>query len=100
MIQTSQEVFTVLRYPNRKLFIVGTKAYANYTEIADRIRRGEKLVAYDRKTDENITDHVLAQICALETSKGERIYDSELLLKALLSSKAQTRVKIRQTIND
>lgn len=94
----NEKTFTVLRYPNRKLFITGTKAYTNYTEIARRIRSGEKMTAFDRKTNEDVTDYVLSQICVLEISKGERLYDPDILLKSLLTSTVKKRPPLRETI--
>lgn len=81
----------VWRYPNRKLFIVGGSAYTTYPEIAKYIRGGATLVATDRKTGENITDNILAQICSLESAKGDMRYDTDLLLKAIVSSKRVSR---------
>ncbi len=95
-----ENTFTVFRYPNRKLFITGSKAYTNLSHIAERIRKGERMIALDRKTGDDITDYVLAQICALETSRGDRRYDSKILLSAVSSAKEETRVKIREEIDD
>lgn len=90
----------VWRYPNRKLFIVGGVAYTTYAGIAEYLRGGATMVATDRKTGENITDNILAQICALESAKGDRRYDSDLLLKAIISSKRVSRSRPSAQHND
>lgn len=90
--------FVVWRYPNRKLFIVGGKDYVNYSEIARRIRKGCKMSASDRRTGEDITDFILAQICSLETAKGKMIYPSDVLLEAIMNSTPTARVKLRDEL--
>ncbi len=85
--------FTLWRYPNRKLFIVGGKDYVNYSDIAKRLREGADMTAVDRRTGEDISGYVLSQICCLETAKGKRQYSTDLLLQAVLNSKPSTRVK-------
>jgi len=89
----------VWRYPNRKLFIVGGAEYATYKDIAEHVRNGASMNAVDRETGDNITDMILAQICAIETKAGRR-YDASLLVQAIRGSKLVSRSRPNDSGDD
>ena len=58
------------KYANRRLYDTNKSAYVTLAEVADSIRQGKSVSAFDAKTKEDVTAFVLTQI-VLEEAKNK-----------------------------
>ncbi len=58
------------KYTNRRLYDTNKSAYVTLAEVADFIRQGKSVSAFDAKTKEDVTAFVLTQI-VLEEAKNK-----------------------------
>ncbi len=58
------------KYANRRLYDTHQSAYVTLAEVADSIRQGKSVSAFDAKTKEDVTAFVLTQI-VLEEAKNK-----------------------------
>lgn len=58
------------KYANRRLYDTHKSAYVTLAEVADSIRQGRSVSAFDAKTKEDVTAFVLTQI-VLEEAKNK-----------------------------
>ena len=58
------------KYANRRLYDTHKSAYVTLAEVADSIRQGKSVSAFDAKTKEDVTAFVLTQI-VLEEAKNK-----------------------------
>jgi polyhydroxyalkanoate synthesis repressor PhaR len=64
------EKIVLKKYANRRLYDTQKSAYVTLAEVADSIRQGKSVNAYDAKTKEDVTAFVLTQI-VLEEAKNK-----------------------------
>jgi polyhydroxyalkanoate synthesis repressor PhaR len=64
----------IRKMANRRLYVPGAGHFVTLGDISDMIRRGDEVVIYNAKTDEDITHAILTQIIV------EREKDDEILL--------------------
>lgn len=65
---------TVLRkYPNRRIYDPTKNAHVTLSEIADRVKNGEKIRVVDQKTGEDLTQIIMGQVL-FETLKTRPDY--------------------------
>src|SRR5262249_16946615 len=60
--QGPQEVVTIIRYPNRRLYDRSRGAYVTLQDVEDTVRRGGNVTVRDSKTGEGLTRSLLTQI--------------------------------------
>ncbi|SRR5579883_125082 len=60
--QGPQEVVTIIRYPNRRLYDRSRGAYVTLQDVEDTVRRGGNVSVRDSKTGEDLTRSLLTQI--------------------------------------
>jgi polyhydroxyalkanoate synthesis repressor PhaR len=65
----SRQPFIIKKYRNRRLYNANLGAYVTLGALADLVKRGEEIIAYDINTGKNITRSVLAQILLEQESK-------------------------------
>ena len=66
------EPIILKKYANRRLYDTRKSAYVTLGEVADSVRRGKTILAFDAKTKEDVTAFVLTQII-LEEAKNKNI---------------------------
>lgn len=64
------DTIVLKKYANRRLYDTHNSAYVTLAEVADLIRRGNTVKAFDAKTKEDVTAFVLTQI-VLEEAKNK-----------------------------
>src|SRR6195256_1778649 len=65
----SEEPITIKKYANRRLYNTGTSTYVTLEDLASMVKAGEDFVAFDAKTNEDITRSVLTQIIFEQENK-------------------------------
>lgn len=68
--QVNNEIVTIKKYANRRLYNTQTSCYIVLEDLFDMIKRGEQFEVVDAKTEENITRPVLTQIIFEQEAKG------------------------------
>ena len=68
--QVNNEVVTIKKYANRRLYNTQTSSYIVLEDLFDMIKRGEEFVVKDAKSDEDLTRSVLTQIIFEQEAKG------------------------------
>lgn len=63
-------MITIKKYSNRRLYDTSESRYVTLEELADKIRRGSDVRVIDAKTEEDLTQAILAQI--IIESRGAR----------------------------
>ena len=63
----------VKKYANRRLYNTATSSYVTLDDLASMIKDGGDFVAYDAKTNEDITRQVLTQIIVEQEQKGQNL---------------------------
>ena len=67
------------KYANRRLYDTQKSAYVTLGEVADSIRNGKTIKAFDAKTKEDVTAFVLTQIILEEAKKNNILLPVPLL---------------------
>jgi len=75
-------MITVKKYSNRRLYDTSVSSYITQEELAERIREGKDVRVVHAKTDEDITQQVLAQII-LESRGAARLLPVPLLMRLI-----------------
>jgi polyhydroxyalkanoate synthesis repressor PhaR len=60
--QGPEEVVTIIRYPNRRLYDRSRGTYVTLQDVEDTVRRGDNVSVRDSKTGEDLTRSLLTQI--------------------------------------
>ena len=60
--QGPEEVVTIIRYPNRRLYDRSRGTYVTLQDVEDTVRRGGNVSVRDSKTGEDLTRSLLTQI--------------------------------------
>ncbi len=75
-------MITIKKYSNRRLYDTSVSSYITQEELAERIREGEDVRVVHAKTDEDITQQVLAQII-LESRGAAKLLPVPLLMRLI-----------------
>ena len=67
------------KYANRRLYDTRKSAYVTLGEVADSIRQGKTIKAFDAKTKEDVTAFVLTQIILAQAKKNNALLPVSLL---------------------
>ncbi len=67
------------KYANRRLYDTHKSAYVTLAEVADSIRQGKSVSAFDAKTKEDVTAFVLTQIVLEEVKNKNALLPVPLL---------------------
>lgn len=73
---------TIKKYSNRRLYDTSTSSYVTLEELADKIREGTDVRVIQAKTNEDITQQILAQII-LESRGAARLLPVPLLVRLI-----------------
>ena len=73
---------TIKKYSNRRLYDTSESSYITQEELARKIRRGTDVRVVDAKTDEDLTQQVLAQII-LESRGAAKLLPVPLLMRLI-----------------
>ena len=73
---------TIKKYSNRRLYDTSASQYITLEELADKIREGTDVQVVHAKTDEDITQQILAQII-LESRGAARLLPVPLLMRLI-----------------
>jgi len=68
--QANNEVVTIKKYANRRLYNTQTSSYIVLEDLFEMIKRGEEFIVKDAKTDDDLTRAVLTQIIFEQEAKG------------------------------
>ncbi len=63
----------IKKYPNRRLYDAGRNAHVTLTELADRVKNGERIRVVDHQSGEDLTAVIMGQVL-LETLKARPDY--------------------------
>jgi polyhydroxyalkanoate synthesis repressor PhaR len=75
-------MITIKKYSNRRLYDTSESRYVTLEELAEKIRRGSDVRVIDAKTEEDLTQAILAQII-IESRGAARLLPTTLLLRLI-----------------
>lgn len=75
-------MITIKKYSNRRLYDTSESRYVTLEELADKIRRGSDVRVIDAKTEEDLTQAILAQII-IESRGAARLLPTTLLVRLI-----------------
>jgi polyhydroxyalkanoate synthesis repressor PhaR len=73
----------IRKYPNRRLYHMGTSTYIVLDDIAEMVRRGDDFVVEDAKTGDDITHSVLIQVAMEKETNGAPLMTTAFLRRLL-----------------
>ena len=79
----SPEPVTIKKYANRRLYNTATSSYVTLEHLCQMVKDGVDFVAFDAKTNEDITRQVLTQIIVEEESKGQNLLPISFMRKLI-----------------
>ena len=82
----NNEVRTIKRYQNRKLYDTHQSCYVTLEEIAHIIREGHEIVVIDNRTKNDITYNTQIQLLFDQEKKSNKVGDTELLKRVIRSA--------------
>ena len=82
----NNEVRTIKRYQNRKLYDTHQSCYVTLEEIAHIVREGHEIVVVDNRTKNDITYNTQIQLLFDQERKSDKVGDTELLKRVIRSS--------------
>ncbi|MBS0236423.1 MAG: polyhydroxyalkanoate synthesis repressor PhaR [Proteobacteria bacterium] len=74
-----QKQIVIKKYQNRRLYNTATSSYITLDELANLIKRGDDVVVFDAKTNEDLTRLTLTQIILEHESHGYNMLPIEFL---------------------
>lgn len=75
----AQDVVTIKKYANRRLYNTSTSSYVTLDYLSDMVKNGQDFVVFDAKSGDDITRSVLTQIIFEEESKGQNLLPIQFL---------------------
>lgn len=75
-------MITIKKYSNRRLYDTSESRYVTLEELAEKIRRGSDVRVIDAKTEEDLTQAILAQII-IESRGAARLLPTTLLVRLI-----------------
>ncbi len=82
----SDDVLTIKRYGNRRLYNTETRSYVNYQDLIKLARSGEDFQVIDSTTKEDVTKAVLIQLVLEEEKNNNNILPTPFLFQILRSN--------------
>ena len=82
----NNEVRTIKRYQNRKLYDTHQSCYVTLEEIAHIVREGHEIVVIDNRTKNDITYNTQIQLLFDQERKSNKVGDTELLKRVIRSA--------------
>ena len=73
------DMIVIKKYANRRLYDTQKSAYVTLAEVADLIRQGKTVKAFDAKTNADVTAFVLTQIVLEEAKNNNTLLPVPLL---------------------
>lgn len=70
--KNSQDLITIKRYSNRKLYDTSQSRYITLTELGERIRRGENIEVIDNDTKADLTEMTLTQVLMTQQKQKQK----------------------------
>jgi polyhydroxyalkanoate synthesis repressor PhaR len=75
----NDDVRTIKKYPNRRLYDTQTSTYVTFAEIKKMVMAASRVVVLDAKTGEDLTRSILLQIILEEESAGVPMFSEAVL---------------------
>lgn len=75
-------MITIKKYSNRRLYDTSQSQYVTLEELANKIRAGDDVQVIDAKTNEDLTQSVLAQII-IESRGAGRLLPTQMLMQLI-----------------
>ena len=94
------EVRTIKRYQNRKLYDTHQSCYVTLEEIAQIIREGNEIVVIDNRTKNDITYNTQIQLLFDQERKSNKVGDTELLKRVIRSAEGTFTGYIKELESD
>ena len=94
------EVRTIKRYQNRKLYDTHQSCYVTLEEIAQIIREGHEIVVIDNRTKNDITYNTQIQLLFDQERKSNKVGDTELLKRVIRSAEGTFTGYIKELESD
>ena len=94
------EVRTIKRYQNRKLYDTHQSCYVTLEEIAQIIREGHEIVVIDNKTKNDITYNTQIQLLFDQERKSNKVGDTDLLKRVIRSAEGTFTGYIKELESD
>jgi len=91
---------TIKKYANRKLYDTQQSCYITLDEIAELIRTGQDITVIDNKTKEDITYKTLVQLLSLLEAKNAKMGMEQSLYRIIRSSEGTFSGYIRELEKD
>ena len=76
-------VITIKKYANRRLYNTSTSSYVTLGHLAQMVKEGADFVVTDAKTGEDITRSVLTQIIVEQEGKGQNLLPIKFLRQVI-----------------
>ncbi len=96
---TTPKITVFRKYANRRLYDTSRSRCVTLADIAQRVRKGEKVKVIDAKSSDDVTRHILAQIlCDLETGQTEML-DEQLLARLIALTDTPDKTHISDVLN-
>jgi polyhydroxyalkanoate synthesis repressor PhaR len=91
---------TIKKYANRKLYDTQQSCYITLDEIAELIRTGQDITVIDNKTKEDITYKTLVQLLSLLEAKNAKMGMEQSLYRIIRSEEGTFSGYIRELEKD
>lgn len=79
----TENVLTIKRYGNRRLYNTETRSYVNYGDLSEIVRSGTDIKVIDSKSKEDVTKAVLIQLILEEEKNDKTVLPTEFLFQIL-----------------
>ena len=79
----SQQVRTIKKYPNRRLYDTANSGYITLTDVKHMVLEGIDFQVVDAKSGDDLTRSILLQIILDEESVGVPMFSSEMLAQMI-----------------
>ncbi|PPE70915.1 polyhydroxyalkanoate synthesis repressor PhaR [Caldimonas thermodepolymerans] len=79
----SQDVRTLKKYPNRRLYDTQTSSYITLADVKQMVLDGQPFVVRDAKTNEDLTRSILLQIILEEETGGMPMFTTPMLAQII-----------------
>ena len=73
----------IRKYPNRRLYDTAESRYITIADVRKLVVDGVEFAVTDKKSSQDITDHVLLQVLSEQEQSGEPLLGREFLLQAI-----------------
>jgi polyhydroxyalkanoate synthesis repressor PhaR len=85
-----------IRYPNHRLYEVGSSQYTTFSDIYSKITSGLSIQVTDKKTGKDVTREVMAGIITHICFKSEAMFSEKFLRHIILEKQNPSKLAIKQ----